>query len=411
VTEGRRDKPKVLVVRPGSLDANMMLYNNISAIRSAGFEVVTVTWDVTGAPVTTRGAGLRGHVFRYNVYRSAISRLMGYLFWQFFLAGAILRERPAVVHGMNSLSHMTILALRPLLRYRVVMDFRDPMGLMLSGFPFPVPQAATMYERACVRCSDFVMGCQGDNDVMYDYLGRWALRGRELHNVVCVPNFRFPVESAPWREDGRFVIHISGHISARRGAFLALEAFAGHDRVVLEFVGDIPRQKGILDAIEASPNAVYVGKIPHHQAIERMKGSSLIWLYYDISMKAVAIASSCKMFEAMAVGRPYVTASGCWMGDVAERHGLGFTLPYGDAAGVRRLVDDLIAHPERLREAGRRGRETYERYYTWENAREPLMRIYGRLGEQVRGEADPTPPRRPSPPADRRPHMTSRSGQ
>jgi len=376
-----RTKPKALVIRPGAIDGNMMMYNNIKAIQSSGFEVVTVSWNVTGAPVTTRLDGLRGYTFQYNIYRSKIARVLGCLFWQFFIARAILRERPDVVHGMNSLSHFGIIALKPLLGYKVVMDFRDVMGLMLSGFPFPIPHLATLHERLCVRFSDKVMGCQGDNDAMYRYLGPWAMRDREICNVICVPNFSFPVEPSPL-PDGKFIINISGHISARRGAFLALEAFGGHDKVVMEFIGDIPRQKGILDAIEACPNAVCLGKIGHAEAIERMKQSSLIWLYYDITMESVAIASSCKMFEAMAIGRPYLTVSGCWMGAIAEKHGLGFTLPYDNPKAVRRLVDDLIAHPERIREAGQRGRQAYLAHYTWDKARQPLAKMYATLAKE-----------------------------
>ena len=382
-----RTKPKALVVRPGSLDANMMMYNNVKAIQSAGFDVVTVSWNVTGAPIKTSLDGLRGYVFQYNIYRSKIARALGYLFWQFFVAAAILRERPDVVHAMNSISHFGILAMKPLLGYRVVMDFRDCLGLMLSGFPFPLPQAVSLHERLCARFSDAVMGSQGDIGAMYRYLGPWALRGREICNVLCVPNFTFPVEPSAWPE-GKFIINISGHISARRGAFLALEAFGGHDKVMLEFIGDIPRQKGILEAINACPNAVCLGKVGHVEAIERMKRSSLIWLYYDISMESVAIASSCKMFEAMAVGRPYLTASGCWMGATAEKHGLGFTLPYGDPRAVRGLVDKLIAHPRRLREAGRRGREAYLAHYTWDQACQPLARMYSTLAKDLCDDKD-----------------------
>jgi glycosyltransferase involved in cell wall biosynthesis len=378
--------PKVLVIANGALDANMMMLNNIEAIQSVGFEVVTATWDMTGQPVKTKPPGLEGFVFRYPYYRSTLTRVTGYILWQVFLMKVLHRVRPHVVHSLNSPSLPAILALKPPLKYRVVLDFRDSLGLMLSCFRFPLPQAFTLYERLCARLSDHLMGCQGDNNRMREYLGPWALRGRKIANVLCVPNFRFPVEPVPFPE-GKFIINISGHVTARRGAFLALEAFGGHEDTVLEFIGDIPKQKGIVDAIARCTNAVHVGKLSHEEYVKRLQSASLVWLYYDISMESVAIASSCKMFEAMAVGRPYLTSAGSWMGTVAERHGLGFTLPYGDKHAVRRLVDELIINPERVREAGRRGRETYLRYFTWDKARQAIINMYADIRKQLGSEA------------------------
>lgn len=370
----------------GALDANMMMLNNIDAIQSAGFEVVTATWDMTGQPVKTKPPDLRGHVFRYPAYFSKPSRLLGYVLWQFFVIGVILTTLPKVVHSMDTHSCLGVFALKPILRYKVVLDFRDALGLVLSCFRFPLPQTAKLYERVYARFSDYLMGSQGNNERMHDYLGPWALNGREIANVLCVPHFTFPVEPTEY-PTGKFIINISGHISARRGAFLALEAFGGHEDVVLEFIGDIPKQKGILEAIGRCTNAVYVGKLSHEEYVNRLQRASLVWLYYDISIDSVAIASSCKMFEAMAVGRPYLTSTGSWMGAVAERHGLGFTLPYGDKEAVRRLVDELIMNPQRVREAGRHGRETYLRCFTWDTARQPILRIYADIRKQLNREA------------------------
>lgn len=379
-------KPKIVVISAGALDSNMMMLNNIDAIQSAGFEVVTVTWDMTGQPVKTQPAGLKGYVFRYPAYHSRPTRLLGYILWQFFLMKAIFTVSPKVLHSMDTHSALGVFALKPILRYKVVLDFRDALGLVLSCFRFPLPQTAKLYERVCARFSDYLMGSQGNNERMHDYLGVWALHGRKIANVPCVPRFAFPVEPTTFPE-GKFIINISGHISARRGAFLALEAFGGHEQVVLEFIGDIPKQKGIVDAIARCPNAVYVGKLSHEEYVRRLQHASLVWLYYDISMESVAIASSCKMFEAMAVGRPYLTSAGSWMGAVAEKYGVGFTLPYGDKHAVRRLVDELIVHPERVQQAGRRGRETYLRHFTWEMASQPILRMYADIRKQIGRDA------------------------
>jgi glycosyltransferase involved in cell wall biosynthesis len=71
--------------------------------------------------------------------------------------------------------------------------------------------------------------------------------------------------------------------------------------------------------------------------------------------------------EAMAAGLPAIGCRGEPGPEEIAKAGDGFVLvPPGDIERLSQRMDELLSDPDRLREAGRRARETVAAHFTWE---------------------------------------------
>jgi glycosyltransferase involved in cell wall biosynthesis len=258
--------------------------------------------------------------------------------------------------------------------YGLIYHCRDALGLVMDNVSWPVPQFFSHLDRTFTPTADGMVLTQGDLRASAAFFGRRTTRKVPTVQVLNVPPVRPPGGyRVPTARPVR--INYSGYVSPVRGARILVEAFRDRADVAVDIVGDI-RYAALQRQFQEMRNATLHGRVPYQRALELMDQADLIWLHYDNSLKNVAIASANKMFEAMMLGKPYLTADGCWMAEVAREFGLGWSLPYGDMDGLVRLVHRLNADPSLLVEAGRRGREAFERYFTWEGQRENIVRLY-----------------------------------
>ncbi|TGE20309.1 glycosyltransferase WbuB [Hymenobacter aquaticus] len=65
--------------------------------------------------------------------------------------------------------------------------------------------------------------------------------------------------------------------------------------------------------------------------------------------------SPAKFYDSLAVGTPVVVTNRGWTKQLVEEHGCGWYAPAGDAEALRNKLLEVLAQPNVLREAGRRG--------------------------------------------------------
>jgi glycosyltransferase involved in cell wall biosynthesis len=76
-----------------------------------------------------------------------------------------------------------------------------------------------------------------------------------------------------------------------------------------------------------------------------------------LDMPVLDTNSPAKLYDALAVGTPVVVTNRGWTKALVEQHGCGWYTPAGDAAGLARRLQAILANPNGRAAAGQRGQE------------------------------------------------------
>jgi len=94
---------------------------------------------------------------------------------------------------------------------------------------------------------------------------------------------------------------------------------------------------------------------------------------------AYAEAFGLVLIEAMAAGLPVVSTDCDGVPEIVQNGVTGMLVPARDAQSLIRAVDDLLAHPRRMRAFGQAGKKRTERVYDFETVVSRIERLYERL--------------------------------
>ncbi len=141
-------------------------------------------------------------------------------------------------------------------------------------------------------------------------------------------------------------------LSQRHPSLRYLVIGDGPERIALE---GLACRLGIADRVQIT------GTLPPEQAIERMRSATVF------VMPSTEEAFGVSYVEAMAAGVPAIGCRGEPGPEEIAAAGDGFMLvPPGDVERLCQRIEELIADPHRLREAGLHARETVAEHFTWE---------------------------------------------
>lgn len=157
---------------------------------------------------------------------------------------------------------------------------------------------------------------------------------------------------------GKFVIMYSGNHSPSNPLDTLLAAslaFAGDDDVRFVFVGGGIAKKDV-DAHVARHGLKNVLSLPY-QPIEALRHSLSAADVHVVSLgdEMVGIIHPCKIYGAMAVGRPilYLGPRPSHVTDLLDAHGIGWSVAHGDTAACERTIREILQTPTpRLRQMG-----------------------------------------------------------
>lgn len=369
------NKPRIVIIRGGEWNCTSAIPRVLDTLKQLGLDASILCWDKSGKlPKREVVEGREVRRFRRYIPPRNVLLFLWWPIWWLWVIWHLIRGRYTAVHAMDIDTLIPSVIAKPFLGYKLIYDCRDGLGLILSNVRAPVPQFFTMLEHVFSPYADGIFFPFGNISLCAPFFGRRARQMLPVVRVLNVPMADAPVQyRTPTARPLR--LNVSGYVSPVRGAFILAEAFKERSDVVIDIAGDILYPE-IQRQFEQMSNVTLHGRVPYERAMELMDQADIISIYYDISLAVAVNASPNKMFEAMMLGKPYLTADGCWMAEIAEQFGLGWSVPYGDVDALRRLVEKLNANPSLLVEAGQRGREVFGQHFTWPRQRENLLRLY-----------------------------------
>jgi glycosyltransferase involved in cell wall biosynthesis len=170
----------------------------------------------------------------------------------------------------------------------------------------------------------------------------------------------------------------AGSIHEQRGLYRIAEATAGLTEVETTFAGWIPRAVDG-DFLRMQGHIHYLGRLEYGESLALIRRSHAVLALYDPSWPINTMASSNKVFEAMAAGRPVITNEETTMARIVREEQCGCLVPYGDPVALRRVIRELLEDPDLRNRLGGNGLRAFRQKYHWGIMDERLRSLYRRL--------------------------------
>jgi len=126
----------------------------------------------------------------------------------------------------------------------------------------------------------------------------------------------------------------------------------------------LARKLGLSNRVE------FLGKLPHDQVLSYMARCDIF------SLPSWQEGFGIVYLEAMAHGKPVIGCQGEGIEDFVEDSETGYLVKPGDLDGLVKTLGDLLDHPEKRTETGKRAQKLVLENYTWEKNAQETIRLY-----------------------------------
>jgi teichuronic acid biosynthesis glycosyltransferase TuaC len=179
------------------------------------------------------------------------------------------------------------------------------------------------------------------------------------------------------RSDAPALVTVA-HLVARKRHADVLRTLAvlsdRHPTLRYVIIGDGPERnalQGLALRLGVAERVEFLGALEPDEALRQARRCTLL------VMPSTEEAFGVAYVEAMAAGIPAIGCRGEPGPEEIAAAGDGFVLvPPGDIERLSQRVDELLSDPQRLREAGRRARETVAEHFTWARCGEQTVAAY-----------------------------------
>ncbi len=193
---------------------------------------------------------------------------------------------------------------------------------------------------------------------------------------------RFP------EKDEKLVVY-TGNLSVERDVDFVLSLTEKVKEMKLLVMGRpagadvVPIIENVLASLseDARARLDYPGFLPYEESVEQMKKGIIgIIPYLPYSENNVLAGPPLKLFQFLANGLAVVAYDLPEIRRILLATGAGVVVPAGDRSAFVKAIQNLLEHPEKAIEMGRRGYEITKEFLNWETASVPVLRyIYHRL--------------------------------
>lgn len=339
---------KIAFLRSGPLNLTPGVERHVAFLRGAGFRGEMVGLELDFQPNRPAVDFVDELITLRASYRNRLQRAAMMLRWQLFQMRHLWRLRPDVILICDVFSAIPALLVKALRRTKVIFDVRDPAGMSLSHWGRILSASLGALESFAAARSDVVV-------MVSEPLKALLTPGTQKKTVV-IPNA--PLQDVfpgmQFSGDGKLRVNLAGFISHRRNLNAWCEVAKADPNVQLDLYGAVYEDQTV-EILQrhglGSPQ-----KIPLQEAIDRTRSADVVSLMYDPAVEINRYAAPNKYFEALMLGKPVICAQGMHLAEEVVRAGCGISVPYGDAAELRKGIAQLgdAAARQRMGEAARR---------------------------------------------------------
>ena len=176
-------------------------------------------------------------------------------------------------------------------------------------------------------------------------------------------NLFFPIADIP-RQPGRIIVTTSSDVPLK-GLYYLLHAVArlSHERTIRLVVVGTPKENGgigrLIRRLGIGGLITFTGRISDAEYVHQYARAAMV------VVPSVYEGFGLPAGEAMACGVPVISTTGGALPEVVGDAGI--LVPPRDHLALARAISDLLDHPQRARELGRRGYHRVQRHFTWQH--------------------------------------------
>jgi glycosyltransferase involved in cell wall biosynthesis len=122
----------------------------------------------------------------------------------------------------------------------------------------------------------------------------------------------------------------------------------------------------------------YIGLVDADEALRITLASDIVMAMMDPKDPMNVIGTPGKVINSMALKIPVISTKGVDISKTIEDARCGYVVGY-DTGEFRRIITAAATSPDELRDMGERGRECYDRDFSWNRSREELVAAYRAL--------------------------------
>ena len=293
-----------------------------------------------------------------------------YVLWSLKLLIELVRNRRSVVHALGPEAALPAALAKLLGRVDVlVYDDADRLSLCHT-FPKPLFTLVQMLERFVSRRAQLhiVPGLERYPD------GIPAERSLLLKNT---PSISVLNELGPSRRPSGSGLRLlaTGWLGDTRGAVL-MHSLATHylTDARVEFVAAGRTTGEAADAFVSLPNVDYHGVVSNVRALQLCRDADLVLTLYDPAVVINRYAEPNKWGDCEALAVPFAVNSEVVTARPYLEGGMAVSAPYGDFDAWTELIESLLTGKSRLAGLKESAREQHEKYRTFEQQVEPVLR-------------------------------------
>jgi glycosyltransferase involved in cell wall biosynthesis len=361
---------KILFIRTDTGTFDPRVFKESTTLAAAGYDVRFFGWDRRRE--VTLFEDRQGVKFsRVRIPAPYGSKLLVF-FLPFFWIATIRRvfiERPHAVHACDLDAFIPCVITKLLLGHVLVYDIFDHFAEKLIGVPSFVRRGVGWFDRRLMAFADAVVVTDDKRRELVI-----SASPKRIAIIMNVPNESLVHFSMPQREM-RITLCYAGGIHENRGLYQVADATRNLQGVRTIFAGWVPREQD-REFLVNQEHIEFRGKVSYQDALHLVGAADVVLAFYDTSLPINALASSNKVFEAMAAGRPILTNSGTSMDSIIKEVDCGLLVPYGSSDALREAIIFLRDHPESRERLGMNGRRAFVETYNWSTMAERLVELY-----------------------------------
>jgi len=389
--------PRVVMLLGNGFSPDPRVEAAASALARCGAEVAVVCWDRDGdLPEREDRGGVGVHRIRLpSTHGRGTSQalLMPRIWSRYVTAGRALRPDVVHAHDLDTLPAGHRLARSA--GAALVFDAHESYPDMLAANVSPAVRWVTRrLERFLVPRTDLVVTVGDRLRAHYAAMG--------ARDAVVVGNWRDAVETperapgdAPMRQAARGGTDAAPHAFATSVSICFIANLTAERRVepLLEAVERVPDSAltiggtgSAVAAVEAAaarcPRIRYLGPVPAEDVAGWTAASDAVYYGFDPANPNARFSAPNKLFEALAAGRPVITARFGEIGEIVAETGCGILVPDYTPDALAAAIRELRApgRAETLRAAARRAAVRFTR----RAADDALLTAYARILEPRR---------------------------
>jgi glycosyltransferase involved in cell wall biosynthesis len=161
----------------------------------------------------------------------------------------------------------------------------------------------------------------------------------------------------------------------------AAEALADHPTITFVLAGGGYYEEELQQLAKRLPNLRLLPPQPRPEVFKLFKLAALSLVSFN-DLPVLASNSPAKLYDSLACSTPVIVTNPGWTKSFVEQYGCGWYSPAGQPAALAETVKQLLALPDKLREAGLRGaavaREQFDRQLLARQMEEILLKVAGK---------------------------------